>query len=82
METELKRALYNPDGSLLMKQWNDKLVVKGKSESAIPTEHSGPLNAVHAADSHFEEQLLDEPDGYEERYLGEIGYNWVTEIDY
>ncbi|MFS0646214.1 hypothetical protein [Siminovitchia sp. 179-K 8D1 HS] len=34
MDKPAKRVRYNPDGTLLIRRWDDKLVVKRKPESA------------------------------------------------
>jgi len=34
MDKLAKRIRYNPDGTLLIRRWDDKLIVKGKLEAA------------------------------------------------
>lgn len=76
MDKLSKRVMYNPDGSFVMKTWNDSVVVKGKQETVF-----GPKNSSWSTSENnpIDIQLMDE---LEERYLDEIGYSWETEIDY
>ncbi|GIN23226.1 MAG TPA: hypothetical protein DEO65_15355 [Bacillus bacterium] len=75
-----KRVMYNPDGSSMMKRWDDSVIVNGKQESAFATRN--PVGSGNGQKGSANIQLLDELDDFEERYLDEIGYNWATEIDY
>ena len=81
MDKLAKRVMYNPDGSLVMKRWDDTLVVKGKQESAL-IPNSAVRTSLNNERNPVDMQMMDELDEFEERYLDEIGYNWATEIDY
>ncbi|GIN92185.1 hypothetical protein J6TS1_40610 [Siminovitchia terrae] len=75
-----KRVLYNPNGSFVMKQWDDSVIVKRKQESAIGLKNVVGMNSIQSSPNDI--PLMDEPEVYEDHYLEESGSNWVTELDY
>ncbi len=76
-----KRVLHNPNGSfVIVKQWDDSVIVKRKPESAIGLKNFVGMNSLQS--SPISIPLLDEPEEDEDRYLEELGSNWATELDY
>lgn len=75
-----KRVMYNPDGSSVMKQWDNSVIVKRKQEPVFGS--NNPVEVDGSQGDSMDIQLMDELDELEERYLDELGNNWATEIDY
>ncbi|MBD8006656.1 hypothetical protein [Bacillus norwichensis] len=76
-----KRVLHNSNGSfVIVKQWDDSVIVKRKPESAIGLKNFVGMNSLQS--SPISIPLLDEPEEDEDRYLEELGSNWATELDY
>lgn len=75
-----KRVMYNPDGSSVMKRWDDSVIVKRKQESAFGPKN--PAGMDNSQRSLVDIPSMDELEEFEDRYLDEFGGNWATEIDY
>ncbi len=80
MDKLSKRLMYHPNGSFVMKRWDDSVIVKRKQESAIGLKNLIGMNSNQSSPNEI--PLMDEPEEYEDRYLEELGSHWATELDY
>ncbi|MFD1707797.1 hypothetical protein ACFSCZ_13815 [Siminovitchia sediminis] len=80
MDKLSKRVMYNPDGSSVIRRWDNSIIVKGKQDSAFESNHSKAMDR-----NEFTSMTVlytDDLEEFEDRYLDEPVNNWETEVDY